>query len=314
MGAATLIAGRLLQYAGASLVFGSALFFLYGTRAPAHAGDAERWTWQRVLLLGGALTGLVGALVWLMAETAALSGDAADAIDAAALWSIASETRFGLACSTRLALLLLAVSVCFLVGRPRALCWAQVILGSAITMSFAWTGHGATGIGTSGGVHLAADLLHLLAAGIWTGALVPLAVLAFRAARSADVRESRQLSSGLQGFSAVGVWIVGVLAFSGILNSAFLLDLSHWRDALHYPYGRVLAVKLLLFAAMLGFAALHRYRTTSLLETAMPRAVLPMIPARAACSSLLLETVLAALVLGAVSILGTLAPPDAGNN
>jgi putative copper resistance protein D len=309
VGAETLIAGRLLQYAGAAVLLGSPLFFLYGTQAP-NTADLDPWPWERRLLLGAALTALIGALIWLMAETVSMSGEPADAVHPAALWMVASETRFGMACCVRIALLALSVGACFALTRPKSLWSVQVILGSAITMSFAWTGHGATEIGKTAGVHLAADLLHLLAAGIWLGAVVPLAVLGIRARQSGAFKDGHALRFGLKEFSSVGVWVVVVLVFSGILNSLFLVDLAHWREALNSAYGRVLLVKLALFSGMLGFAARHRYHTTPGLEQAMQRRSFPAVPVKAAASSLLIETVLAALVLGAVSVLGTWAPPD----
>lgn len=307
MEAEALIAGRVLQYAGASVTFGTPLFFLYGTPGSM---KPDRWPWQRNLLLVAAVCALVGACLWLLAEAASMRGDSADAISPGALWMVASETRFGVACSVRIALLLLAVGACLVVDRPKWLWRLQAGLGGAITMSFAWTGHGATAIAKSAGIHLAADLLHLLAAGIWVGALVPLAVLGFRASQSKTGKSGQELLVALKEFSRLGVWVVAVLVFTGIVNSIFLVDLVHWQQTLNSLYGRVLLVKLALFGGMLGFAALHRYKTTPRLESAMQGSTLPAAPVTAAWPSLLTEALLAALVLGAVSVLGTLAPPE----
>ncbi|MDP9087722.1 MAG: copper homeostasis membrane protein CopD [Pseudomonadota bacterium] len=308
MGAGTLIGARLLQYAGGLVLFGTPLFFLYATRPGAEA--LTRWSWERRLLLAAAATALIGALVWVMAETAVMSGDSADAINPAALWTVLSETRFGLACLFRIALLALSVSVCLAVSRRKMFWWAQVLLGGAISLSFAWTGHGAAQIGRTAGIHLVGDLLHLLAAGSWIGALVSLSTLGVRARRSGAIEDAAVLGLGLRAFSAIGVWIVAVLIFSGIINSIFLLDFVHWREAVNSQYGRVLFMKLALFGAMLCLAALNRYRTGPKLHDALQRRTSLAAAVQAARSILSIETLMAALVLLAVSVLGTLAPLD----
>jgi len=310
MAAGILIGTRLMQYAGAFVLFGTPLFLLYGTRVPSEADVLHRWPWERRVLLVAAVTALNGALLWVMAETAAMSGDTADAINPAALWTVLSETRFGLACLLRIALLALSVGVCLAVSRLKVLWWAQVLLGVAISLSFAWTGHGAAQIGKTAGIHLAGDLLLLLAAGIWIGALVPLAVFGFRAKRSGAIEDGAMLGLALNAFSGIGVWVVAVLVFSGIINSIFLLDFAHWREAVNSQYGKVLLVKLALFGGMLCLAALNRYRTGPALHAALERRISLAAAVKATRLTLAIETLMAALVLLAVSVLGTLAPPD----
>ena len=305
---AALIGARWLQYAGVSVLWGSPLFFLYAARVSG-AAVSIRGPWQRPLVLGAALLTLSGALVWLMAETRDMGGESVATVDLTVLWTIMTETRFGFACCVRIVLLLASVGVCFALTRLETLWRVQAILGGAITTSLAWTGHGATQIGRTAGLHLAADLLHLFAAGIWGGALVPLVLVALRARRSGDFEDIRMLSSALQAFSRVGAGVVAVLVASGILNVYFLVDPAQWREDVTSVYGRVLGVKLTLFVAMVGVAALHRYRTTPALHAALRRGIAPTAGLEGATSSLLLETALAASVLGAVSVLGTLAPP-----
>ena len=261
-------------------------------------------------MLGAAASVLVGTLGWVMAETVALSDDAANALNPAALWTVLWETPFGLACLVRAGLLMLSVAACFAVHRPKARRWAQMALGGAVMLSFAWTGHGAVAIGKTAGIHLAADFLHLIAAGIWIGALVPLTVLAVAARRSGASEDAHALQAALSAFSQVGMWVVAVVIFSGVVNSIYLLNLAQWRDALNSAYGKVLLVKLAVFGGMLGLAAFNRYRISRVLDGGSEcSGGAPVIDA--ARSSLVAETLLAALLLGAVSVLGTLPPPDA---
>jgi hypothetical protein len=70
MGAGTLIGARLLQYSGALVLFGASLFYLYGFRPGAPRTTAGHWSWKRSVLLTAASVALLGALIWVMAETA----------------------------------------------------------------------------------------------------------------------------------------------------------------------------------------------------------------------------------------------------
>jgi putative copper resistance protein D len=310
MGAGTLIGARLLQYSGGLVLFGAALFYLYGFRRGTPSTVAGQWPWQRLLILIAASVALLGALIWVMAETASMTGEASDTVNPTTLWTVMSETRFGLACCARIALLTLSVIACLAISRVKVLWIVQAIVGSATTVSFAWTGHGAIEIGKTGGIHLGGDLLHLLAAGIWIGALVPFMLLALQAKRSSAIEDAQALQFALDRFSAIGIWIVAALVLSGIINSWFLIGPSHWRATFTTTYGIVLLVKLGLFGTMLVFAALNRYRLSPALSAAIDRQTSTPRPLSAVRSSIFTETALALLVLGAVSLLGTLEPPS----
>jgi putative copper resistance protein D len=293
---------RLLQFVGALLLFGAPLFYRYGL--PPHS--ALR-LWQRPLAVTSAAVALLGAAMWSVAETVAMDDGSGDAMHGSAVWLMLSQTRFGLACLIRMAILLLALGVLF-TGRLKRPWSLLAVLGAVATLSFAWTGHGAQNVHGVGRIHLMADLLHLLAAGIWIGALAPLLLLAIRAKRSGQSEDAQALAYGLDRFSSIGVWTVVVLVASGIVNCWFLIGPSRWRALFSSAYGLLLCIKVAFFAAMLGLAMLNRYRFAPALTSALCR------PVRAAASvdtfraSLVVESLLAALVLIAVSALGMLAP------
>jgi putative copper resistance protein D len=94
------------------------------------------------------------------------------------------------------------------------------------------------------------------------------------------------------------------------VNSWFLVGPDHLASLFTTPYGQVLLVKLLLFAAMLGLAGLNRFRLTPALGQALDAG-----GASALASlqrSLALETAAAFLVLALVAWLGTLPPVSSG--
>lgn len=130
------------------------------------------------------------------------------------------------------------------------------------------TRHGATDEGVSGVVHQSADVLHLLSAGIWLGALPPLIILLNLADSGGEV-EARNASFGLERFSGIGPLVVAVLILTGFANSLFLIGLENFATAFRQPYIWVLVVKLCLFAAMLALAAANRFRLAPALAHAI---------------------------------------------
>ena len=103
------------------------------------------------------------------------------------LWSdglvatVLFDTDFGHVWLVRLALIVLLAAALHrpYFGAP-APPWRRVAalaLAVAFVAALAFTGHAAAGEGVEGVVHEAADVLHLVAAAAWVGALVPLAIV-----------------------------------------------------------------------------------------------------------------------------------------
>jgi len=296
---ATLIAARFFQFAAASVLFGASLFFLYGLKPAARA-------WPRRMMLASAVIAMAATAAWLMAETALL-GESADAMNAGAVWAVAAETSFGRAYLLRLGLFAVALALALIVAPSRLLWTMQAVIGGVALASFAWSGHGTYDDGLAGTVHLGADVVHLLSAGLWIGALFVLCLL-IREPNS-DMREAHR---ALEAFSGIGPAAVALLVLSGLVNSLFLVGLSHIGALFTTTYGLMLTGKLALFALMLALAAANRYRLTPRLAHGVGSDAATLAQAtRALRRSVFTETVLAILVLAAVAYLGTLEPPIA---
>src|SRR5580658_8337539 len=260
MGTPALIgAARWLQYAGAMILCGSPLFYLYSFEPGGASPDWALWRWPFTLVRVAAIVTLVGAVLWLIGESLSISDDSAEALTPAALWLVLSGTRFGLTCAVRMALLVIMLVAPSMITRPRALWRVQLFLGTAVTLSFAWTGHGAIDRGTSGAWHLGFDLLHLLAAAVWLGAVVPLTMLVLSSLRSRSADEAAVALRGLEQFSSIGPLVIALLVLSGIGNSWFLIGPSHLRALYSTGYGITLLSKIGLFGAMLMLAIRNRY-------------------------------------------------------
>ena len=285
---------RFIELVSAAVLFGAPLFYLY-------AGQAEgRWRENLIAVAFAAMT--FGLVLSVMAQTSLLTGDASSAVRLSDLSWYLTETKIGGFTLVRLALLgFYAVAA---IAMPSS--WqrhsALTAVGAAILLSFAWTGHGAEG----GPLHLISDLVHLLMAGIWGGALLSL-VLVVRAARGNEISAAMALN-GLNAFSRIGVVVVVLLALSGIINALPALEDLH--GLIESSYGAALGAKLLLFAGMLVLAATNRYRLVPRLAGALDTG-----PAQGAAlamlsRSLLVESALVILVLGLAAHLGSIEPPS----
>jgi copper resistance protein D len=310
-----IIAGRLLQFSAVSVLFGSSLFYFYGFRAGSAESRSGPRRWARRTSFIAAIVGLLGVVIWVMAQTALISENASDAFNPALVFSMLTETRFGRFCLLRIVLLMASVVILLSLSPGRTLWIIQTFLGGAVLASFAWTGHGVADEGWAGSLHLGSDVLHLLAAGVWIGALVPLSILILFSTRSQTVSEAIVTYEGLESFSGIGPAVVAVLVLTGFLNSWFLIGIEQWRALSSTRYGLALDFKLVLFAFMLLLAAGNRYHLSPRLgrashERGHPSDLLGLrIALRSLRISVLGETMLALAVLAAVAYLGRLEPP-----
>jgi putative copper resistance protein D len=262
---------------------------------------------------GAALTGLrrrYNLTIWIALAVAAVSEAAwliwlsADIYGApivavclhGGVWTVLTDTRFGLACTIRLAI---AAVLAVLIVWPGARL-LQLAAAAGLIVPIALVGHAGATPGSAGDVHFASDMLHLLAAAGWLGALPALAMLLARARRENEPAWRAFAVMATHRFSWLGVACVVALLTSGIVNSWNLLGGP--RDLLTTDYGRLLLLKIGLFVAMLGIAAANRFHLT------------PQLPAAGALRALqrntYAETGLGLGVLLFVGLLGTLSPSD----
>ncbi len=290
-----LVLTRLLQFAAGMILGGTPLFFLYGP-PPPHS------PWPRRLVGGAAALGVLAVLGWLMAQAGQFGDGPADAFAPLKVWSVATETGVGRAGLVRIGLFVAAFFAARLGGTDRFTWLTPAALGGVVAGSLAWLGHGRSGDGALGSIHLIVDIAHLVAAAVWLGALVPLAVLVVRFAGSPLEAERKDVHAGLESFSGVGPAVVAVLVATGLVNGWILVGPQHVGDLASSPYGVGLIAKLVLFVAMLGLAAANRFVLTPALAGGENAA-------GGLRFSILAETVLAIGVLACVAFLGVQSPP-----
>jgi putative copper resistance protein D len=190
-------------------------------------------------------------------------------VDRDAIGMLLDQPGIGTAWKLRVAALAVAALAALFTAR-RGLWLVVVALASGASLAtLAWTGHGAMNEGTVGWVHLAADILHLVAAGAWTGALLGLVLLVARPARRVDATHLALSYRALHGFGTVGTIVVTTLVVTGLINAWLLVGPGNVRALGTTLYGQLLLAKLALFALMLGLAALNRFRLTPRFEASI---------------------------------------------
>ncbi|GGE12774.1 copper resistance protein CopD [Polymorphobacter glacialis] len=291
---------RFALYANLMVLFGWPLFALYGTRDKAR-GLSPRSLASLILLA------VFLSVAGMLAMTASMSGVAIIDVDRGSTKAMVFETPMGVAWQVRMAALA-AIAVLAFVRNPAARV-AQVAVAGAALASLAWTGHGAAGEATKGLVKLVADIVHLLAAGAWIGALVALGLMVARNASRLKSADFISMHCTLDGFSKAGTVFVALLIVTGSVNTWILVGPAGIGLIGSDQYVQLLALKLALFAAMVGLAAINRFRLTPAFSRDLDAGVVPLEAHRALRRSIAIEAGLAASVLAIVAWLGTLVPP-----
>ena len=299
---------RFALYVNLMLLFGLPLFGLYGLKGPERLqGNVLPF---RLMTIWLSATAILLSVLSIVAMTASMAGVELLQVDRASVDIMIYETPMGNAWAARIAALLVTLTVAIAIGGRKTPLWlALVSIGSAGALaSLAWTGHGAASDGIAGTRHLIADIVHLLAAGAWFGALVALGGLLFRPARKMSAAHLLLTHRALDGFSVIGTVIVALVVVSGLVNSWVLVGPSHLLSMATTRYGQLLIAKLALFGLMLGLAAANRFRLTPAFHQAIERG--GPVPAISRLRlSVIYESTAALAILALVAWLGTLEPP-----
>lgn len=301
---------RFALFANLMLLFGLPLFALYALRS------AERT--QPAILPVGTLTcglaasGSILSVLSIMAMTASMAGVQLFEVDTESVNMMIYETPMGNAWLVRVIALIVTLFVAFRMATAKIfpkLIFVTITSGVALA-SVAWTGHGAAGEGTAGTAQLMADIIHLLGAGAWFGALIALSIMLFRSMASVSEEYLHLYHRLLKEFSVAGTVIVALVFGSGVVNSWMLVGPQNVLNLFDTLYGQLLAAKVALFGLMLALAAANRFTLTPAFKHALHGGGLTLALAKLR-KSLVIELSLAVVVIALVAWLGTLQPPAA---
>lgn len=276
-----LIVARFVHFLTLSVLLGAALFPFYGL---AKSGDDayRRLSWLRPLLIGMAVLTLASGLLWF-----ALMSDGAFVW----IWVVR---------------LVLAAAVTLLTLGKRAAGWrlkAIILTAVALLATIALTGNSGSNNGPLWLQHRLSDAVHLVASGVWIGALVVFSRLVTMSVRADRQEDLKMVHDALARFAGVGTLAVATLTLSGMTNPGLFLS------NLGSAYGQLLLAKLGVFGAMLALAGANRFLLTPRLSAMLDERVHLRTAVNALRVSVLVETALGFIVLAMVAWLGVLPAP-----
>jgi putative copper resistance protein D len=302
----------------ATISVAGVVFFLAFVAEPAFRGADKggpipalvRSHLARIAWISLACVVVTGA-VWLVLLAEQISELAVTAVFSEGIvWSVLSGTDFGYDWMARLVLTVLIAGILLPFDSTVRITssWkgaSAVLLAACLVGALAFAGHAAAGSGIEGAVHLAADIMHLIASAAWIGALVPLAIL-LDAARGGNDKQSVEIArEATLRFSTLGMASVGTLLATGIINSWVLT--GSIPALVDTEYGRLLLVKIALFLIMLSIAAVNRFRLTPCLVQALDVSA-RQDAMRQLRNNSLIEASVGATIVFIVGVLGTLPP------
>jgi putative copper export protein/methionine-rich copper-binding protein CopC len=244
---------RWAHFMGLLVVIGGVAFFWLVLGRTAHAEMAEAVAQdgagraRRVAIAGAALLGLA-AIARLLAQWIALRVNALDP-STMPLGRVVWGSAWGHAWLLEVGALVVAVVGLQVARRAGAarLGWGIAAAGAiGLAWAPALSGHAAV---PETALPVVVDVLHVLAAGSWMGALLMLLLAGLPAARAGSAH-GRAMMAMVNAFSSTALASAGVVVLTGVLAT--------WRNVegisalLYSPYGRVLLLKL----AVLGVAGL----------------------------------------------------------
>ncbi|HEX6675761.1 MAG TPA: copper resistance protein CopC [Actinomycetes bacterium] len=327
------VAGRWLLYWGLALLVGAAAtgFAVFGGRLPAGLARRGRGGGPQPVLLvafGLGVVGLAGIVVaeWTSADTS-FGSLASSAVGHSLERQAAALAAVGLA--------LVAFE-----ARPRAR-WSLALVGlaaAAAMLVHAASGHAARE-SSFRWFNLLVQWLHLVAVGVWVGGLAWL-LLGTRGQREAGARaagdhagpsgspvvdrggsgaaavkpeasvavadpvpERSERVEAVKRFSRLAGYTVAVIAATGALRA--IDEVGGWGRLLDTGFGRVIDLKVLLFACLLAIGAMNRQRLVPALAAGAGRLAVLRRNVR-------MELGLAAVVLVAAGLLTELPPGGTG--
>jgi copper transport protein len=214
-------------------------------------------SYLRRYAVAAAAVALLGSIAALAAQTATIAPDVALPV---AMGETLTATRYGQIWLLRLVGLLLVMAAVAMALRGRS-SWrrgdllAGTLLGLVAPVPFSLLSHAAAQpVGQQAAI--AADALHLLAAAIWGGGLLLLALVLVPALRPLDSgawREALRVAIPRFSFLALAAW--GVLLLSGLYSA--WLQVGTVAALTDTPYGQSLLLKGILLIPVLALAAFH---------------------------------------------------------
>jgi copper transport protein len=229
----------------------SILLCVGGAAVAAFVAEPDGWRTRRpwLALAGCAVLLAVDTLAWIALTGVKVAGLGLGAV---LRWSLARDvldTGFGRIWLLRVLLALALAALALCAARRPSERWLVpiVLVASTIAVTPALSGHARV----EGAIAVAADAVHVAAAGVWVGGLAFVALLLVEAGGD------RWPLAGavVPRFSRLALWSVVALVAAGVLSG--FLEVRSWQALWHTTYGQLLLVKVALLTPLVALGAFN---------------------------------------------------------
>lgn len=288
---AALIVCRFLHDAAAMLVWGGAAYL--AALVPHRLADAAA-----LRLKGTGLAAIAVAVATTAAslpiEAARLGDGWADAFTASGVGGFLFDTAGGGAWFWQAATAVALAAALPLPASARR--FAVAAAAGAMLVTLALTGHAVMRDDAAGIAQRVNDAAHVLSAGAWFGALIPLAVVLRKLGEPALAADA---ATALRRFSVAGHIAVALAILTGAANTLFIV--GHLPNDWSSSYQALLSAKIAVAGVMVVLAIANRY-------TVMPRIGSYPSAVRALTRGTMVEIGLGLGAIALVAVFGTLDP------
>lgn len=197
---------------------------------------------------------IIAGLFWLVCEAIYASGSNRIIAGIGVLLPLLRDTNFGHILTIRMVLMACSVLIFGTGQNGRRTLTAGLLAACAVALQ-AGLGHGAAMDGPEGRLLLVTLVLHLLAAGLWLGGLMPLLIVVKAVSPEAAWHSATR-------FSRVGIACVVTIAATAAIQGWYLI--GSITALTGTAYGLTAVGKLVLFLILLAIAAANRWHTSRL--------------------------------------------------
>lgn len=247
------VATRWLTFLAASISAAAFLFIALGTKEQQPSGQRR----LAIASLAAALVGLIATLLepWLQTIAPPAGVEAPSLSDAISAVPDAWWLR-----PASLALVVAMALLCLVLARQRSVAIPIALVGAGLgliaLLGLSLTSHASARESWST-VATASIIVHQWSVGLWVGGLAALAVgWSWRGESGPDADKDRASRYPIRRFSTAALVLAVLGIATGVVNSGLALPTldSLWES----DYGRILILKLILLAPVLGLAIYHR--------------------------------------------------------
>lgn len=242
---------RFAQYGLLLGLFGLTAFGMFGLRqsvpAGTHAGPSFGITiaaWVAPIISVAVMLASIGAMMaqpfWQLEWTT--------------IHAILTGTDLGMAFFVRMSALI-AGAILLTIWRTIVGTWLVILCWGLSLATLAWSGHAAASEGLVGLIHRLNDAAHLIAAGLWLGAIGWFMALVLAAHRQRNGISPAAVISDMHRFAPLGAFLVLGVSITGLVNAHLTFGLGNVGAVIATDYGVLLAAKIALVAIMVGLGA-----------------------------------------------------------